>query len=193
MPDLWPFPVRQPVTEVLEWNTDTLITEAAEQRIALRTVPRSILTVSHLLNASDLARAAELARAGIGRYMDGAALASCAPGDGADRCRRPDCVRRYERGSLRSTGTGRHRSRRRGGISRRGQRGPAGPAGAGRACGREPCASDCGPGGHRDPDATPRDRPAPPGAGNGHGDLHPARRDRSVRQQLSRPTSGSMC
>ncbi|WP_137703255.1 hypothetical protein [Marimonas lutisalis] len=62
---LWPFPVRQPVTEVLEWNTDTLITEAAEQRIALRTVPRSILTVSHLLNAGDLARAAELARVGL--------------------------------------------------------------------------------------------------------------------------------
>jgi hypothetical protein len=55
MPRLWPFPVRQPVTEVLEWNTDTLITEAAEQRIALRTLPRSILTVSHRLNASDLA------------------------------------------------------------------------------------------------------------------------------------------
>ena len=65
MPDLWPFPVRQPVSEFLEWNTDTLITEAAEQRIALRTVPRSILTVSHLLNAGDLARAAELARAGL--------------------------------------------------------------------------------------------------------------------------------
>tara|TARA_R110002072_G_scaffold82537_1_gene188031 strand:+ start:1975 stop:3096 length:1122 start_codon:yes stop_codon:yes gene_type:complete len=62
---LWPFAVRQPVSEVLEWNTDTLITEAAEQRIALRTVPRSILTVSHLLNAGDLARAAELARAGL--------------------------------------------------------------------------------------------------------------------------------
>ena len=62
---LWPFAVRQPVTGVLEWNTDTLITEAAEQRIALRTVPRSILTFTHLLNASDLARAAELARAGL--------------------------------------------------------------------------------------------------------------------------------
>ena len=65
MPDLWPFPVRHPVTEVLEWNTDTLITEAAEERIALRTLPRSILTVSHFLNASDLSRAAELARAGL--------------------------------------------------------------------------------------------------------------------------------
>ncbi|NPD21265.1 hypothetical protein [Alterinioella nitratireducens] len=64
MPDLWPFPVRQPVTEVLEWQTDTLITEAAEQRIALRTVPRSILTFTHLLDGTGLARAAELARAG---------------------------------------------------------------------------------------------------------------------------------
>lgn len=64
MPDLWPFPVRQPVTEVLEWNTDTLITEAAEQRIALRTEPRSILTYTHLLDGTGLARAAELARAG---------------------------------------------------------------------------------------------------------------------------------
>lgn len=60
----WLFPVRQPVTEVLEWNTDTLITEAAEQRIALRTDPRSILTFTHLLDGTGLARATELARAG---------------------------------------------------------------------------------------------------------------------------------
>jgi len=60
----WPFPARQPVTEVLEWNTDTLITDAAEQRIALRTVPRSILTYTHLLDGTGLARAAEFARAG---------------------------------------------------------------------------------------------------------------------------------
>ncbi len=65
MPDLWPFPVRQPVSEVLEWNTDTLITEAAEQRIALRTGPRSILTYTHLLDGTGLARAAEFARAGV--------------------------------------------------------------------------------------------------------------------------------
>lgn len=64
MPDLWPFPVRQPVSEVLEWNTDTLITEAAEQRIALRTDPRSILTYTHLLDGTGLARSAELAQAG---------------------------------------------------------------------------------------------------------------------------------
>lgn len=65
MPDrLWPSPVLTPITEVLEWSTDVLVTEAAEQRIALRTGPRSTLTVSHLLEAAGLAEAAELGRAG---------------------------------------------------------------------------------------------------------------------------------
>ena len=65
MPDrLWPFPAQMPVTEVLEWSTDVLVTEAAEQRIALRTAPRSTLTLSHLLDATGLAEAAELGRAG---------------------------------------------------------------------------------------------------------------------------------
>lgn len=65
MPDwLWPFAAQMPVTELLEWSTDVLVTEAAEQRIALRTAPRSTLTLSHLLDASGLAEAAELGRAG---------------------------------------------------------------------------------------------------------------------------------
>ena len=65
MPDrLWPFPARTPISEVLEWSTDVLVTEAAEQRIALRTAPRSTLTLSHLLDASSLADAPELGRAG---------------------------------------------------------------------------------------------------------------------------------
>lgn len=65
MPDrLWPFAAQTPVTELLEWSTDVLVTEAAEQRIALRTGPRSTLTLSHLLDASGLAEAAELGRAG---------------------------------------------------------------------------------------------------------------------------------
>src|SRR6056297_1231814 len=65
MPErLWPFPAQTPVTEVLEWSTDVLVTEAAEQRIALRTRPRSSLTLSHLLDAVGLAEAAELGRAG---------------------------------------------------------------------------------------------------------------------------------
>lgn len=65
MPEqLWPFPAQPPITEVLEWSTDVLVTEAAEQRIALRTTPRSTLTLSHLLDAPCLAEAAELGRAG---------------------------------------------------------------------------------------------------------------------------------
>ena len=64
MPErLWPFPAQTPVTEVLEWSTDVLVTEAAEQRIALRTGPRSTLTLSHILDAAGLAEAAELGRA----------------------------------------------------------------------------------------------------------------------------------
>src|SRR6056297_3989574 len=64
MPErLWPFPAQTPVTEVLECSTDVLVTEAAEQRIALRTGPRSTLTLSHILDAAGLAEAAELGRA----------------------------------------------------------------------------------------------------------------------------------
>jgi hypothetical protein len=57
VPELWPFPVTAPVAEVLEWRTDVLAAEAAEQRIALRPVPRAILTYSHLLVAAGLGRA----------------------------------------------------------------------------------------------------------------------------------------
>ncbi|SEM14982.1 hypothetical protein SAMN05443999_1147 [Roseovarius azorensis] len=65
MPDrLWPFAAQTPVTEVLEWSTDVLVTEAGEQRIALRTGPRSTVTLLHLLDAMGLAEAAELGRAG---------------------------------------------------------------------------------------------------------------------------------
>lgn len=65
MPDrLWPFQAQTPITEVLEWSTDVLVTEAAEQRIALRTAPRSTLTLSHLLDATGFAEAAELGRSG---------------------------------------------------------------------------------------------------------------------------------
>lgn len=62
---LWPFPARQPLVEVLEWKTDVLETEGAEQRIALRTLPRSIITFTHMLDAAGMANAAELARAGF--------------------------------------------------------------------------------------------------------------------------------
>ncbi len=67
MPDpiLWPFPARQPGSEVLEWRTDILASREGEQRIALRPTPRETLTCRHLLDASGMARAAELARGGF--------------------------------------------------------------------------------------------------------------------------------
>jgi hypothetical protein len=56
--------VQQPIAEVLEWRTDVLMSRAAEQRIALRPVPREILTYRQLLDAAGTARALELVRAG---------------------------------------------------------------------------------------------------------------------------------
>jgi hypothetical protein len=67
MPELffWPFPAAQEISEVLEWRTDVLQTRTSEQRIALRSRPREIVTLRHRLDALGMARAAELARAGF--------------------------------------------------------------------------------------------------------------------------------
>jgi hypothetical protein len=66
MPEyFWPFPTAQEITEVLEWRTDVLQSRAGEQRIALRSHPREIVTFQHRCDALGMARAAELARAGF--------------------------------------------------------------------------------------------------------------------------------
>jgi hypothetical protein len=62
-PRLWPFPAAENVSEVLEWRTDVLQARAGEQRIALRSLPREIVTFRHRCDALNMARAAELARA----------------------------------------------------------------------------------------------------------------------------------
>lgn len=64
-PSLWPFPAAQEITEVLEWRTDVLQARTGEQRIALRTRPREIVTLRHRCDALGVAHAAELARAGF--------------------------------------------------------------------------------------------------------------------------------
>lgn len=71
MPEpLWPFPAAQEITEVLEWRTDVLQSQAGEQRIALRSRPREIVTLQHRLDAVGMARAAELVRAGfVGEWL----------------------------------------------------------------------------------------------------------------------------
>ena len=65
MPEQWLFPAAQEITEVLEWRTDVLQAQAGEQRIALRSRPREIVTLRHRCDALGMARAAELARAGF--------------------------------------------------------------------------------------------------------------------------------
>lgn len=63
---LWPFLAAQEITEVLEWRTDVLQARSGEQRIALRSRPREIVTFLHRCDALSMARAAELARIGFG-------------------------------------------------------------------------------------------------------------------------------
>lgn len=65
MSEPWPFPAAQEITEVLEWRTDVLQSQAGEQRIALRSRPREIVTLLHRCDALGMARAAELVRAGF--------------------------------------------------------------------------------------------------------------------------------
>jgi hypothetical protein len=64
-PRLWPFAASGEIIEVLEWNTNVLTSRAGEQRIALRALPREIVTLTHRVDALGLAKAAELARAGF--------------------------------------------------------------------------------------------------------------------------------
>lgn len=68
MPDLWPYPALEPLREVIEWRTDVLSSRQAEQRIALRSVPRSVLTIRSRLQRPGLADAVERARAGFGQW-----------------------------------------------------------------------------------------------------------------------------
>ncbi|MCF1710381.1 hypothetical protein L0V05_16345 [Tabrizicola sp. J26] len=65
MPELWPLPAAQEIIEVLEWRTDVLQSRTGEQRIALRSLPREIVTFQHRCDALGMARAIELARAGF--------------------------------------------------------------------------------------------------------------------------------
>jgi hypothetical protein len=64
-PPLWPFPAAERVSEVLEWRTDVLQARAGEQRIALMSLPREIVTFKHRCDAQNMARAVELVRSGF--------------------------------------------------------------------------------------------------------------------------------
>lgn len=64
-PRLWPFAASGEIIEVLEWNTNVLTSRAGEQRIALRALPREIVTLTHRVDALGLAKATELTRSGF--------------------------------------------------------------------------------------------------------------------------------
>ncbi|MCR9267794.1 MAG: VWA domain-containing protein, partial [Alphaproteobacteria bacterium] len=65
MAELWPYAAHEAATEVLDWRTDVLRSEASEQRLSLRSAPREVLTLRHRLDGPGLAQAAALARRGI--------------------------------------------------------------------------------------------------------------------------------
>lgn len=62
---LWPFAAHGAATEVLDWRTDVLQSEAAEQRLSLRDSPREVLTLRHRLDGPGFAEALALARRGL--------------------------------------------------------------------------------------------------------------------------------
>jgi hypothetical protein len=59
---VWPFKQRGDVIESLEWLTDVFRAKAGEQRIALRTAPRRIFNLSHLLDDREYSAAQAMIR-----------------------------------------------------------------------------------------------------------------------------------
>lgn len=59
---LWPFKPLDKMTEVLEWSTDVIRSQAAEQRLALRPAPRRSFDLDHMLDAQQYSAAQELVR-----------------------------------------------------------------------------------------------------------------------------------
>ncbi len=54
---VWPFPSTAEMIERLEWRTDVIRSRASEQRIAMRSVPRRIFSLTHVANDALYSRA----------------------------------------------------------------------------------------------------------------------------------------
>lgn len=63
---VWPFKPREEVIEALEWRTDVLQSRGQEQRIALRSIPRRIFNLSHVMSDLTYSHAQALIRANQG-------------------------------------------------------------------------------------------------------------------------------
>jgi len=63
---VWPFKIREPLIESLEWATDVFRAKAGEQRLALRTSPRRIFSFDHVFTDQEYSYARTLIRLGQG-------------------------------------------------------------------------------------------------------------------------------
>lgn len=59
---VWPFPPREELIEVLEWQTTVIRAKSAEQRIAMRSAPRREFNSSHTLTESEYSAARAMVR-----------------------------------------------------------------------------------------------------------------------------------
>jgi len=66
---IWPFPQRSELIESLEWLTDVFRAKASEQRLALRTAPRRIFNLSHLLTDLEYSSARAMLRSATDFYV----------------------------------------------------------------------------------------------------------------------------
>lgn len=62
MAETWPFPPQSKVAEVLQWKTDVIRCKAAEQRICLRNIPRTVFEYDYHFSMAEVEAATYLAR-----------------------------------------------------------------------------------------------------------------------------------
>lgn len=62
MDNLWPFSPQRGFTETIEWKTEVIQAKSAEQRIALRTVPRTEFKFDYIFDEATLDNAITIAR-----------------------------------------------------------------------------------------------------------------------------------
>lgn len=62
MPTIWPYAPVDSITERLAWSTDVLQSRSAEQRIALRRIPRRSFAATHIMGALRYAEAQSIIR-----------------------------------------------------------------------------------------------------------------------------------
>jgi len=62
MPNVWPFPPQRSLKETMEWKTEVMRSRAAEQRLCLRSEPRTAVSYSYQLLPQEIEAATTMAR-----------------------------------------------------------------------------------------------------------------------------------